>query len=221
MEKSKFSYIIVVLLLVNITCSCNNSIPEYQDGLNSFKKFYNEKNIVNHFPEKVNSIRNFYCYSLSKEVNFAEIYLSANSTPNDIEILKKSNYQFVGEYNSKKFFQVSIDLIRDSSEIYILKIKDINDLIPIGNIEQTDFGLGERNDTINGTNKKRVEVISKYVVPEDLKLYVIESRCGDFFIKDVCRVKRYSLLGKWRNGFSRGIAISEKYKIITYWLITW
>lgn len=215
--------IIFTIYLVGSIFGCvnSNSIPEYNEGLNSFKKFYKNKTIINHFPKKIKLIRNFYCYSLSRDVDFAEIYLSVNSNIKDIELIKKNRYKFIGEFKSDNLFQVNVDLIRDSSETYASKVDFAHDLIPIGNIEQFDFGLGQQNDTIYTNNQNKYNVINKYVLPEDLKIYVIDANSGDFFVNDVFRVKRYSQLRKWKNGFSRGIAISEKYKIIMYWLITW
>lgn len=222
MEKSKsivvFLYLVVLL---NISISCKNSLPEYRDCLASFDKFYSKKGILEHFPEETNSIRRFYCYSLSKEVNFAEIYLSTNSNSQEIARFKSMKYQIVDLYNSEKFFCINIDLIRDSSNIYATKIDRLNDMIAIGDFEQTNFGIGEYKDTLKLNNGVKCQVIEKYIVPEDLKVYVIESVSGDYFANEVERSTRYSLLEKWKNGYSRGIAISEKYNIVLFWLIVW
>ncbi len=57
-------------------------------------------------------------------------------------------------------------------------------------------------------------------LPEDFRIYVLEAKPGkyleDKYLRDcVCLPK------KWKHGFSRGVAMSDKRHVIIYWVTVW
>ena len=54
----------------------------------------------------------------------------------------------------------------------------------------------------------------------DFDIYVLEANAGNYFSKfDLS--PNFQMPEKWRNGYSKGIAINESKKIIIYWSVIW
>ncbi len=92
---------------------------------------------------------------------------------------------------------------------------------PIPYFENYNFGLG-----IKETLKKQIvgepppRRHTVYNIPKDLKVYVIEARAGNFWKFD-CKENRPETLGKWKHGYSKGVAVSDKYDKVVFWVIVW
>lgn len=222
MVENKKKWILYIVLFATIFisgCTIKSSeFTRYQEGVDTFYKVHN---VTDHIPNDSQNTKNMFFYSLSHEVNFSEFYITVSAQIDDINLLESMKYHEVGYYKSKNYFQINIDLIRDSLNLCSADIKEIDNMIPIGNFEQYDFGLGEYSDSIYSKIDSSFHKVNKNSVPEDLKVYVIEAVPGDYFVSNILKTKRYSKLGIWKNGYSRGVAISEKEKSITYWLVIW
>jgi hypothetical protein len=59
-----------------------------------------------------------------------------------------------------------------------------------------------------------------YIAPKDLIIYIIDAKSG-YFWNDPHHYLLRPFLGKWTHGYSRGIAVSKKEKIICYWFMIW
>lgn len=57
-------------------------------------------------------------------------------------------------------------------------------------------------------------------LPEDFNIYVEDAKPGNYLVSDLLTDGRY-MPDKWKNGYSKGIAISEERGIIIYWVIVW
>jgi hypothetical protein len=57
-------------------------------------------------------------------------------------------------------------------------------------------------------------------LPDDFDIYVFESKSGEFWDKKHRTSGKY-IPEKWKNGYSKGIAISKKRKKLIYWFILW
>lgn len=64
------------------------------------------------------------------------------------------------------------------------------------------------------TNKTQCKLSSDFVI------YVLDSKLGKFLPKSDITKGKY-MPKKWRNGLSRGVALSEKREIAIYWIIIW
>ena len=60
---------------------------------------------------------------------------------------------------------------------------------------------------------------SKYL-SENNEIYVLESKPGKFMEEEYL-TSNNNLPAKWKNGFSRGIAINEKQRELVYWTCVW
>jgi|WetSurMetagenome_2_1015567.scaffolds.fasta_scaffold28972_3 hypothetical protein len=59
-----------------------------------------------------------------------------------------------------------------------------------------------------------------YLLPDDFTLYVIDAKPG-IFMDSLCLSKGLGLPKEWKNGYSKGIAVSKKRSAIIYWLDVW
>ena len=57
-------------------------------------------------------------------------------------------------------------------------------------------------------------------IGNDLMVYIIDSKAGEFLEKKYL-TEGLGLTTEWRNGYSRGVAISHKYNYIIYWVNEW
>ncbi|RLD87936.1 MAG: hypothetical protein DRJ09_09295 [Bacteroidetes bacterium] len=92
---------------------------------------------------------------------------------------------------------------------------------PIPYFENYDFGLGVKEilkKQFDGEPRPRRHTV--YNIPEDLKVYVIGARAGNFWKFD-CKENRLETLGKWKHGYSKGVAVSDKYDRVVFWVIVW
>ena len=59
-----------------------------------------------------------------------------------------------------------------------------------------------------------------YTIPADLEVYVTNAKIGNFWKED-CNEKRPTTLDVWKNGFSKGFAISQENDMILFWAMVW
>ena len=57
-------------------------------------------------------------------------------------------------------------------------------------------------------------------LPKDFLIYVLEAHSGKFW-NDKYLTKGKYMPEAWKNGYSKGVAISKKRKVIIYWFIIW
>jgi hypothetical protein len=57
-------------------------------------------------------------------------------------------------------------------------------------------------------------------LPLDFELYVVEAKSGLFFSESYHTDGKYMPLS-WKNGYSKGVAISKERKSVIYWFIIW
>jgi len=224
--------VVISLALMILTGCINHQTNQIIDGniTNSFKKNYKVVGLFDHFPisikSKVSGKISFPPSNILAELKCdnreAEIVIIGKK--NDyLEEMKKANYQV---YNATNYFD-TVNFIIDIPELKrtLFPVKKCNKYfigkLPLPYFENYDFGLGEKEileKQINGESHPHYHTV--YNVPEDLKVYVIEARAGDFWKFD-CKENRTESLGKWKHGYSKGIAISDKYNKVVFWLIVW
>lgn len=61
---------------------------------------------------------------------------------------------------------------------------------------------------------------TKTHLPADFKIYVFDAEPGKFLSKEKLTDGTF-MPDKWKNGYSRGVAISKKRQVLVYWVIIW
>lgn len=70
---------------------------------------------------------------------------------------------------------------------------------------------------VNSFLKEKPELVT---LPNDFEIYIIDAKKGKFLEENEHTVGT-GLPEEWKNGYSKGIAYSEKRHICIYWLIIW
>ncbi len=212
----------MLILLTLLSSACfhlqnNKALFEFEAGKKAFNEQYSVKTLFSHFPlDKINKIKKLYIEPPSKRgmKNSGLLY---------------GIYELSEDLIPKEFIQQSV--FRNDSNIIV----DISELkksyfpnpkyniwqeqrFPIPNFEDFNFGLGvmELSKTIKGEEQFKY----LYTVPDDLCIYVVDSKHGDFWSNNVSE-KRPVELKEWRNGYTKGYSVSEKNNIIIFWTAIW
>ena len=195
----------------------NNKFKEFK---NYFYNTYTIKIIFEHFPEKIDNTKviSYNWEPPSAENCFGDMYESMKLDDNILQTIKKEKFLIVDSLASNKLFKIDLNLIRDS--ILDTNLTNTTNLIPIADLYKPDYNLGKIPNSMFFTDNHKLDTNYKYIPPKDLMLYVIEAKAGDYW-KVKCPQYRLDALNQWAHGFSRGYAISEKEKIIVYWLVVW
>lgn len=231
MARNSFSILVILLTIVS-GCSTNNSyyLTQANNLLTEqrimFGKETSKNNLLSHFPNRINSDSvSFHSsppscpptFKCSKQ--FGEIYFIVDTPDYQEELsnLQSGNIAYKTSYTNNNIIVNLSELKRDIFPVAKCN-KWFANKYPIPYFESFNFGLGKREE------KKIVDGETHYnytySIPSDLQVCVIAAEAGDFW-KENCNEKRPESLKEWKHGYSRGIATSEKEKIIVYWTMVW
>lgn len=219
---------------VNIEILMNSEFERYQKGLSEYSVLDTGK-VMSHFPQmKIG--KTYYWnarYSVPYErINNFDAYYIEQLSINEIKsIISKYSYIDSILYKSASAFKLRSDLINDTT--YYLKFYQFDSLqlthYPIPTFYEVNFKLGESLDYIDSSRKQlsildttRMPIIemTKFNIPDDLMVYIIEAKTGLYF-RNTNNLPLRPKIGKWKSGYSRGIAVSKKESMICYWFMIW
>lgn len=208
-------YRIIFLVICNIAVlvGCNNQ-SRYDINLEKFPEKF-----VTHFPKTIN-----YPYTslITTDTTSRCIYYIRYEIETDIEsklkiILKdKEDIKYKANNSNLITIKTSSDLYWESlPKIYYKDISvDGKIYYPIPYFSKLDdSGLGMEFDKNQVFSEKTTSGLSS-----NFTIYILESHPGNFW-KGLYPLD-YMPEG-WKNGFSRGIAVSQKDNIIIYWFVAW
>ena len=221
---------ILFFLAIISGLSCNTSRSGANQILTTQRKVFavesNLTNLLDHFPEKIDD--NVILLKVSPpscpptydcSAQFGDIVLNIRKSfyPEEYRDMLKSKYIFKTHYSADNIilnfyeFKDSLFQITKCNRYYSNKY-------PFPYFENYDFGLGCKTDKkyING-----IEYFNyTYTIPADLEVYVTNAKIGNFWKED-CNEKRPTTLDVWKNGFSKGFAISQENDMILFWAMVW
>jgi len=211
--------VILVFILLYINCKkkddfINNRLKnitlEYNDYL---KKTKISSELMNHFPFKITSLPiKLYSNIEGSEGIIYNMLFEFN--------IKKTKIDSIN--NVLKAKNVSKHLSSDSNLIVIkrktLGIKDYKTMRVVNTVPffETYSFYGVNNDV--ATTNDVYSSTSKSGLSKEFKIYILESNKGKYWEK--LETKEY-MPNEWGNGYSKGIAINDKKKIIIYWIVIW
>jgi len=188
----------------------------------AFDISYKKKKLLCHFPDK-------------KGRSCISFRASPPTCPPKFDCLKQSGYYY-------QIYQLDTTINKPNDILYACRYSNDNNIIidftelkkdvfrvekcnqwfenkyPIPYFEGFNFELGYRSEDTIIDNVLHINVV--HTIPSDLEVYVLEAEAGNFW-KELCNEKRPESLKKWKNGYSKGIAISKKENIVMYWTIVW
>lgn len=220
-------HLLAIISLLCIVFSCQNS--QFNDLYKKSIQYY-PKHLIEHFPNEIDDNSTYFTsikfdlehtdtchgfqlhdFMLVKQFNADEFNIEFNKILNDSLLVFSSNdtnQVLIGviiQYDKYKIIHViGYEEGDESRKILARNMKNSDGLpLPIFNI-----------DNLNGNTSTRLS--------EDFTIYIIDCMPGKILELGHNSIKNTDILpSKWRNGYSRGYAVSKKRKIVIYWVIAW
>lgn len=209
----------ILLIFFILSSSCQNKGFLIDNNNNNFEKYKAnfDKTLINHFPDEI----------IYPNVN---IVSNTNRKKNDIGLLL---YEY--DVNDKEINKIRNKFSNAALAIY--ESKDSCFLI-VNRFETDDSYTNFHNVAIQDSLDVDKECARElYPIPnfissnysknrgglkldDSFKIYVLEAKTGSHF-KQFELPPSSQMPKKWANGYSKGIAISEKNRAIIYWSIIW
>lgn len=218
----KENSLLILLLICIMACSCQNvHKTPHQLMLEDWNKKYSEQKsfftpeLTNHFPITLNESIVTFTENISPEMGSLELMV-IDSIKNDSHVKLQKNLERVciGKYNASDSCLLVVDRFLTKTKYYKVENTDYDKrlldrpcytgLYPIPNFWHNDF-------TTNETECK---------LPDDFVLYVIDAKQGKY-LKEELLTSGWFMPKQWKNGYSKGLAMSRKRNIIIYWLVIW
>jgi len=220
--KLKLIYFVFLSATLFFGCNYIHKTPSNLES-ESLKNYLNYKqafdsSLVKHFPKGFSSeIRSF---SSLKDVTKQNIGFYLYEYDVNLSVLKKIRAKI--EKNAIANYRTSDTLLFVINRFENLQTDDNGNIPKIRDsiyIDSTTFiGLYPIPNFIE--YEKPTESKNSIWLPQGFDLYVLEAKSGNYF-KEYDLKKNFQMPKGWKNGFSRGIAISEKDKTIIYWGVVW
>jgi len=176
-------------------------------------KFVFTDSLINHFPLKEDVKKHSYTWAIGSETE-NNLILTVNESYNFANYSKLFKSNNIAVYNSNDDCLLILNRFANQENYGVIKYSDIdqseinqdcyNSLYPIPNFWINDYY----------TDKTVCHL------PNDFEIYVIEAKPRIF--PDRKPLTQGKLMPKkWKNGYSKGVAINEENKVIIYWVIIW
>lgn len=226
----KYSFYTLIIVSLNLFLGCTNiklKDKEKKEAIHEHitqemnkkyieaKSFFDDK-FVEHFPEELNSNVLSTSESISPEAELIELMVTNKVSKEEYKNLIKKNEKIaIAAYNcsdtclliinrfaNKQNYSYNITLSKQDSAL--INLDCYQNLYPIPNFWHNDFLTEETNCRL----------------PNDFRIFVIDAKPGKFLEDQYLTDGKY-MPSDWKNGFSKGVAISEKRNVVIYWLVIW
>ncbi len=195
---------------------------EYKSNLNFF-----DSSFISHFPEKLPNNCSFSTNVSLSKIDYEKVSGFSNFYT-DLRI----------KYSNKQYSKIKNEFITSSKANYdannknLLMIFSYSNNLDIHGKIYTDWESPKRRKLAkhNLTNATSLPIplfqIDEFQsntfsgLPKDFKIYVIEAKPGKY-LEDKYLHDCVCLPEKWKHGYSKGVALSDKRKVIIYWVTVW
>ena len=219
--------ILYILLACCFTASCQNS--QFTNEFNKNIEFFPDK-LVLHFPSQIEDS----CFYISS--NFLD---SAKLESNDGLLVHE--FMLIKQFDKASFKQEMSEIAKNTSTI--LSCNDTNQFLVGRTWQNAEYNIftiegyedGDESKKIIARNIKNVDGLAIPIFPirefykntatrlsDDFMIYLIDCKSGRFLKRGNNKLRNeYKWPAKWRNGYSRGYAVSSSKNVIIYWIIAW
>lgn len=237
---NKLGCIVFLILLTSCTFMSNDKNSSYQYYLNTYSSIFNDT-LLSHFPNNVDSLFDFY-HCRSKNENPEEQFLKRNSlvlinqvsntTKDSVKQTVVNAKQIINSFDSCALIVNAInqqepDLYDEFNRITKLSKhenieKEIDSLLfeLVAFRQQNCNSLTLPIPNFSPLHFYEYEITSLNRLTDDFVLYILDAKSGKYLPKEYLTTG-LGMPDNWKNGFSKGIAISENRNIIVYWLEIW
>ena len=207
------------LLTLVLACSCSMSQektlkPPDQRYYNEFKNEF-PKECTSHFPDTVyDPVFSIINNKDSSENNVGFVLIESNVDSDRIKEIKKifdTGFQYHGQYSFDNLFIVNRFKNINTNNIDSLKLAE--PLFFDSSAYSESYPIPNFRDVFFPDNPQ-------LQIDETFEIYVLTSKKGNWYPKFISKKNR-QMPESWSNGYSKGIAISKKRKVVSYWFIAW
>lgn len=213
---------IAFLLVLSLFFSCINSEKSKENKIVEIlnKKYakaviFFEDSLTRHFPEKLLNENSSFTYSFSSDMGNLELMLLEHLDKMSIvKKLKVIKNQANESYGANDSCLLIVNRFVNKNRHY--KVKLTSDQLEM--VDQ-DCYKGKYPVPNFWHNEYSTEHTA-CKLPSDFDIYVFESKAGKYHKAENLTEGEFMPI-RWKNGFSRGVAVSKKRSVIIYWLIIW
>lgn len=219
--KRKLTRISLAFLAVVCIWGCNSKSTnkvqrDSQQNYSRYKQSF-EPWLVNHFPELLTGERSMAINSKNVSKNSIGLYLYEY----DVELSILQNLKQRLKNNSIAHYSTDNPMLLIVNRFETMKSYEDREIPLLTDSTYLDSRLYTNlypvPNFINYENPKQNNGIW---LPEGFDLYVLDAKSGSC-CKEFGLNTNFQMPEGWKNGFSRGVAISEKNKTVVYWGIIW
>ncbi len=221
----------IILVIVFLGCNNNSRISHANailyDGSKYLSKSTTLDSLLSHFPKEIKNDKIHFCSFLPDcppefkcTAQFGHIYIIVKKTDYQEELteLLSGGVAYKTDYKDSNNIIVDVPDLKNNYFPVAKCNKWYPNKLAIPYFEGFDFNLGYKEEQKDIKGETYVNYV--HTIPEDLQVYVLEAEAGSFWVED-CNEARPKSLKEWKNGYSKGVAVSDKENIIMYWLIIW
>jgi hypothetical protein len=218
MKRSILILVLNFILLISCDSGKKSTKEIFLHNLNikylERKAFFGDE-LTNYLPKEITSKSINFTETISADMGALELIVIDSISKDSIDY-----YQKKYERISKKIYLPSdtcllvIDRFRNKKKHYntkedyyfspLIERDCYNDKLPVPNFWRNDY-------TTDSTDCR---------LPKDFTLYIIEAKKG-IMMKDIELTDGWFMPDNWKNGYSKGVALSTKRRIAIYWLNVW
>ena len=204
-------FLLISLIVLFESCDRNYPIEKYYDYKTRF-----DKNFTDQFPKKIKC--DYYQMTADTQPDrnnvgfYLQLHLHQKSNVKDIKL--NAQKLAIAKYNSS-----------DKCLFIVNRFETVQtyDNIEIPKVDSTKLNIEcERNllPIPNFVTYKSHNSFNDLKLDKSFEIYIFESKAGKM-LKNFKMNPFSEMPEKWKNGISKGIAISEKNKDVIYWSIAW
>jgi hypothetical protein len=175
------------------------------------KAFFN-KEFVNHFPERLDSNYITFTDGVSPEVGPLTLRLINNidKSQNIKELINGA----ISKYAANDSCLLVINRFATRDRFYKIELSNTERELINRDCYKGKFPIP------NFWDSRIISDSTECRLPLDFIIYVLDAKAGRFVSPDLLTDGSF-MPEAWKNGFSKGIAVSEKRKIVIYWVDIW
>ena len=196
-------------LVLIIICFTFFSCIEIKNKFHNYLKFFDEK-FVSHFPKKGRCIH-FLMTFKSDIKNGTKLHVIKEINKEDIVALTKVSKNIKQVYRSNDKCLLITNRLKWADKIeYDSLLRKLTYSCDSFSLPIPNFYLWSR----------MFKSVNSNGLPDDFIIYVIDAEPGIYMKEKYC-TEGLGLPRKWKNGYSKGIAVSMDRKLIIYWIEIW
>lgn len=215
-RKDSLLIMLFIMLFFN-GCSQTQNKSNFELDYEQFRKNFN-KELVDHFPEKMNNSDHsgYTCKTNEKKSNFGLLLYEYGVSLESIKLIENNaKSKAISKYNSSDSCLLIVNRFETRETL------NNNEIPEISNKNLVERSCNEGKFPVpNFVDYQNYNIANETRLDEGFDLYVFESK-PDYNYGHSELESNPQMPEKWKNGYSKGIAINKERGTVIYWGIIW